>query len=417
MARTILSNGLLFDGLGAELKPDSYVVIDGDRIVQVGQGKAPADVTADVSGDGENIDLDGRVLMPGLIDAHVHLIATSADLGAIGDDPASLTTMRAGKIAEGMLQRGFTTVRDAGGADWGLAMAIEEGLIPGPRLFYSGRVLSQTGGHGDSRARVYDGTGCQCCLPSAQFAAIADGVDEVRKAARTELRRGANQIKIMASGGVASPTDPIWNLQYSEEEIAAAVWEATSWQTYVMAHAYTPEAIARCVRLGVRSIEHGNLVDRPTLELMKERDAWLVPTLVTYDSLKREGAEYGLPAVSVAKIDDVRTQGLDALAMAHEIGVNIGFGTDLLGGMHRDQLNEFAIRAQVMEAVDVLRAATSANARLLNREGELGVVAPGALADLIAVDGNPLDDISCLDGQGEAIALIMKGGVTYKKEL
>jgi imidazolonepropionase-like amidohydrolase len=409
MPQTVLSNGLLFDGQSPELQPNSYVVIEGGRIAVVGKGTAPK---AD-----QVIDLGGRVLMPGLIDAHVHLIATTADLGAIGDDPASLTTMRASKIAEGMLRRGFTTVRDAGGADWGLAMAIEEGLIAGPRLFYSGRVLSQTGGHGDTRPRVYDWSSCQCCLPSAQFTAIADGVDEVRKAARTELRRGASQIKIMASGGVASPTDPIWNLQYSEEEIAAAVWEATSWRTYVMAHAYTPEAIARCVRLGVRSIEHGNLVDQPTLELMKEKDAWLVPTLVTYDSLHRSGPEFGLPAVSMAKVNDVRTQGLKALALAHQVGVNIGFGTDLLGGMHKDQSNEFAIRARVMPALDVLRAATSANARLLNRTGELGVIAPGAVADLLAVDGNPLDDISCLDGQGEALALIMKGGVAYKNEL
>jgi imidazolonepropionase-like amidohydrolase len=264
---------------------------------------------------------------------------------------------------------------------------------------------------------VYDWEGCQCCLPSAQFTAIADGVDEVRKAARTELRRGATQIKIMASGGVASPTDPIWNLQYSEEEIAAAVWEATSWRTYVMAHAYTPEAISRCIRLGVRSIEHGNLIDRASLELMREKDAWLVPTLVTYNSLHKYGADYGLPPDSVAKVDDVRIQGLEALALAHEMGANIGLGTDLLGGMHKDQSNEFTIRAQVMPAVDVLRSATSQNAKLLNMEGELGIVAPGALADLIAVNGNPLDEISCLDGQGEALDLILKGGITFKNSL
>jgi len=410
MTLTVLHNALLFDGHSPDLADDTIVVIEGDRIKEVGQGGAVP------KGD-QVIDLGGRVLMPGLIDAHVHLIATTADLGSIGNDPASLTAMRGGRIAEGMLQRGFTTVRDAGGADWGMAMAIEEGLIAGPRLFYSGRVLSQTGGHGDSRPRVYDWEGCQCCLPSAQFTAIADGVDEVRKAARTELRRGATQIKIMASGGVASPTDPIWNLQYSEEEIAAAVWEATSWRTYVMAHAYTPEAISRCIRLGVRSIEHGNLIDRASLELMREKDAWLVPTLVTYNSLHKYGADYGLPPVSVAKVDDVRIQGLEALALAHEMGANIGLGTDLLGGMHKDQSNEFTIRAQVMPAVDVLRSATSQNAKLLNMEGELGIVAPGALADLIAVNGNPLDEISCLDGQGEALDLILKGGITFKNSL
>jgi len=410
MTVTILHNCLLFDGVSPDLREDAYVAIEDERIREVGTGKPAA-------GGAELIDLDRRVLMPGLIDAHVHLIATTADMGALANDPVTLTALRAGGIAEAMLMRGFTTVRDAGGADWGLAMAIEEGLIRGPRLFYSGRVLSQTGGHGDMRPRVNDWGMCLCCLANAQFTAIADGVDEVRKAARTELKRGANQIKIMASGGVAWPTDPIWNLQYSEEEIRAAVWEATSWQTYVMAHAYTPEAISRCVEFGVRSIEHGNLIDAPTAALMAEKDAWLVPTLVTYDSLHRYGAEYGLPPVSVAKVDDVRTQGLQSLEIARSAGVNIGFGTDLLGGMHKDQSGEFAIRAQVLSPFEVLVSATSGNARLLERPGELGTVAEGALADLIAVNGNPLDDIGVLDGQGENIALIMKGGTLFKSKL
>jgi len=410
MSVTTLHNGQLFDGVSAELRENAYVVIEDERIREVGSGAPPA-------GSGDAVDLGGRVLMPGLIDAHVHLIATNANVGALVDDPVTLTALRAGQIAEGMLMRGFTSVRDAGGADWGLAMAIEEGLIRGPRLFYSGRVLSQTGGHGDMRPRVYDWGMCLCCLPNAQFTALADGVDEVRKAARTELRRGAHQIKIMASGGVASPSDPIWNLQYSEEEIRAAVWEATSWRTYVMAHAYTPEAISRCIRFGVRSIEHGNLIDAPTAALMAEHDAWLVPTLVTYDSLHRYGAEYGLPPVSVAKVDDVRMQGLESLDIARSAGVSIGFGTDLLGGMHKDQSGEFAIRAQVLSPHEVLVSATSGNARLMQREGELGVIAEGALADMIAVDGNPLDDIALLDGQGENIPVIMQGGRFYKHKL
>lgn len=405
----ILENASVFDGLSADLMDGAHVVVEDGRIRAVDTGVPPA--------GGEHIDLAGRMLMPGLIDCHVHLVATSANLGVLDREPATLTALKAREISEAMLNRGFTSVRDAGGADRGLALATEQGLIRGPRVFYSGRALSQTGGHADGRALVDGVESCACCLAVVRFAHIADGVDEVRRAARSELRLGATQIKIMASGGVASPSDPIWNLQYSEEEIRAAVWEATSWRTYVMAHAYTPEAIARCVRFGVRSIEHGNLIDRETAMLMAEHGAWLVPTLVTYDSLHRYGSDYGLPAVSAAKVDDVRLQGLEALAIARDAGVAIAFGTDLLGGMHKDQNHEFIIRAEVQSPLEILKSATSDAARLLQREGELGVIAPGARADLIAVDGNPFDDIALMDGQGETIPLVVKGGQVLKHAL
>ena len=174
-------------------------------------------------------------------------------------------------MLEAMLRRGFTTVRDAGGADWGLAEAVRRGLVQGPRLFFSGRALSQTGGHGDFTPRSDAASLCACQIHSYGFSHVADGVPAVRKAAREELRRGATQVKIMASGGVASPSDPIWNLQYSMEEMRAIVEEAEGWRTYAMAHAYTPEAITRAVEAGVRSIEHGNLIDRATAERMAAR--------------------------------------------------------------------------------------------------------------------------------------------------
>jgi imidazolonepropionase-like amidohydrolase len=314
-----------------------------------------------------------------------------------------------------MLRRGFTTIRDAAGADWGLAAAIEQGLIDGPRVFFAGRALSQTGGHGDFRPRTWDADHCASCVSGAQFAVIADGVPAVQKAAREELRRGATQIKIMASGGVASPTDPVWNLQYSEDEIRAIVWEARSWRAYVMAHAYTPEAIARCVRNGVRSIEHGNLLDQPTAEIMAREAAFLVPTLVTYEALHREGKQWGLPQVSIDKIKDVRQAGLQSLEHARAAG--IGFGTDLLGETHHYQSLEFSIRAQVLSPFEVIQSATTTNAALLQRTGELGVVAPGALADLLVVDGNPLADLTLLQEQGKHLPLIMKGGKLYKNDV
>jgi imidazolonepropionase-like amidohydrolase len=410
MSRFLLANCTLWDGTSPEVHEDMHVLVEGERIRDI----ADRPLTAP---DTHVIDCRGKTLMPGLIDAHVHLIATSLNLGQLALEPVSLTMARARHIAEAMLQRGFTTVRDAGGADWGLAAAVEYGLIDGPRVFYAGRALSQTGGHGDFRPRTWEADQCACCMAVGQFATVADGVPEVQKAARQELRRGATQIKIMASGGVASPSDPVWNLQYSEEEIRAIVWEARSWRTYVMAHAYTPEAIARCVRLGVRSIEHGNLIDQETAALMAREGAFMVPTLVTFDALHREGKQWGLPQVSIDKIKDVREAGLQSLERAKAAGVRLGFGTDLLGETHHYQSLEFSIRAQVLSPFEVLQSATTINAALLNRPGELGVLAPGALADMLVVEGDPLRDLTVLQDQGKHLLLIMKGGKLFKNLL
>ena len=372
----LFRNGKVFDGLGDESVEGLEVLTEGRRIKEVSDSPIAAS-TAQV------VDLRGRTLMPGLIDAHFHAIAADPSVGAVEEMPTSLIAQYSRGFLEAALQRGFTTIRDAGGADHGLAQAIARGLIRGPRLFYSGRALSQTGGHGDFRSYEHTHGLCSCGIGARRFARIADGVAAVREAARDELRKGASQIKIMASGGVASPSDPIWVLQYSEEEIRAAVWEAHSWRTYVMAHAYTPEAISRCIDYGVRSIEHGNLIDEDTARLAANNDVFVVPTLATYDALAEHGPALGFPQVSLDKLESVRSAGVAALEILNRAGVKIGFGTDLLGAMHEHQLNEFKIRAQVLPAAQILRQATSINAQLLQREGELGVVAAGALADLL----------------------------------
>jgi imidazolonepropionase-like amidohydrolase len=282
--------------------------------------------------------------------------------------------------------------------------------VRGPRILYSGRTLSQTGGHGDHRGRADEPRLCACAIHTTWFSHVADGVPAVRKAAREELRRGASQVKIMASGGVASPSDPIWNTQYSDEELRAIVEEARSWRTYALAHAYTPEAIARAVRAGVRSIEHGNLIDPPTARLMAEAGAYLVPTLVTYEKIAELGRALRFPEASLRKVHDVLEAGLGSVEIARSAGVPLGFGTDLLGETHAYQGHEFAIRARAEKPLEILRSATRINAELLGRSGEIGTIAPGARADLILVDGNPLDDPSVLEGQGERIPLVMKGG-------
>src|SRR5579862_7025821 len=407
MAAIIFANGAVLDGTSNVRREDHYVLIEDDRIKEVSDRPIRA-------AGAETIDLAGRTLMPGLIDAHVHAIAVDAALARLAEQPLTLTSLQAARVLEGMLARGFTTVRDAGGGDGGLAEAIAQGLIRGPRMFPSGQALSQTGGHGDLRPRTRSVVSCVCCEYGAGLARIADGVDECRRAARDELRKGATQIKIMASGGVASPYDPIWNLQYSDDEMRAIVEEARAWHTYVLAHAYTPEAIRRSIANGVRSIEHANLIDAPTAATIAAADAFVVPTLVTYDALYRFGRDLGIAEVSIAKLGDVREAGLRSLEILERAGVKIGYGTDLLGAMHKYQSREFVIRAEAMAPFDVIRSATIVNAELLNRSGELGVVAPGARADLIVVDGDPLRDISVLDGQGEHLTVIMKDGVLHK---
>jgi len=303
--------------------------------------------------------------------------------------------------------RGFTTVRDGGGADYGLAQAVDEGRIAGPRLLFCGEVLSPTGGHGDQRRRGenYDA------------GHLVDGVDAVRKACREEIRKGARHIKLMLSGGVASPTDRITNLQFSRDEVRAAVEEAEMAGLYCMGHTYTARAVNRAIECGVRSLEHCNLIDESSIELFLEHNAFMVPTLATYEALAREGVEAGMPKELNDKVYDVLDAGIEALRMAHEAGVNLAYGTDLLGQMQRLQLTEFAIRARVQSPIDVIRGATCNAARLFNKVGEIGAVAEGARADLLVVDGDPLADLACLQDPDRYLKAIIKGGEFFKEDL
>jgi imidazolonepropionase-like amidohydrolase len=363
------------------------------------------------------IDLRGRTLMPGLIDAHIHIVLTEVNLRLLADVPLTLLAAKGSVAMRAMLHRGFTTLRDTGGADYGIKAAVEQGLFEGPRLFIAGQPLSQTGGHADHRLRTQDREFCACCSGLSWTARVADGVPDVIKATRDELRKGADQIKIMVSGGVASQADPLESLQYRIDEIEAAVDEATRWGTYVCAHAYSAKAIERAVRAGVRTIEHGNLIDVPTAQLMAQRGAYLVPTLVAYDALKRRGPDYGLSSYSLAKNELVLHAGLRSLDIARGAGVKIGFGSDLLGQLQNDHCNEFIIRREVMSAPDIIRSATLINAEIVNQAGKLGELVPGAFADLLVVDGDPYRDVSVLLGEGRNLAGIMLNGRFVKNTL
>jgi imidazolonepropionase-like amidohydrolase len=294
----------------------------------------------------------------------------------------------------------------------------ETGHLVGPRLFIAGQGISQTGGHGDFRGKTQGGPQiCACCSGVSLISRIVDGVPEMLRAVRDELRKGADHIKLMVSGGVASPNDPLDSLQFTEDEIRAAVGEARAWKRYVCAHAYGADAIARAVSCGVRSIEHGNLIDEATARLMRETGAFIVPTLVAYDAMRRRGEAFGLPAVSREKNEIVLEAGLRSLEICKAAGVPIGFGSDLLGQLQIDQSREFLIRAEALSPLEIIQSATLVNARLLQREGELGVIAPGAFADLLVLDGDPLADLGLLQDQGKHLRAIVKGGVFHKNAL
>jgi len=397
----ILANATVVEAAGR--RDGLHLRLDGERIAEIADRP--------LAGGGLPVlDLRGKTVMPGLIDCHVHAMALIADLQRLERLPMTYVTAHAAKILEAMLRRGFTTVRDAGGADWGLKEAVRLGLIAGPRLFIAGFALSQTGGHGDFRAPTTEVDACPCCSLRAGLARIADGVTEVRRAARDELRKGADQIKVMASGGVASPTDPIDNTQYSIEELTAIIEEARAWNTYVMAHAYTPKAIIRSVKCGVRTIEHANLIDDEAARVVAEHDAFVVPTLATYDALARFGRQYNFPEESLAKLGRVSEAGLRSLEICRRNGVRMGHGSDLLGDMHVHQGREFVLKGEVLTPAEVIAGATTVNAEILGKAGELGVVAVGALADLIVLDGDPLADLALLGTDGPHLKAVIKGG-------
>ena len=410
MTMILFQNATLLDGTAETALPGQHVLVEVGEIREVSDRPIKAS-------SARVVDLAGRTLMPGLIDCHVHVIASMADLGANAELPNTLVALRSARIMREMLMRGFTTVRDLGGADYGLVMAIEEGLIEAPRLVICGKALSQTGGHTDYRGRFHHRDVDYYGEKAGTLGRVVDGVDAVRRVAREEIKAGAQFIKIMANGGVSSPTDPIAFLGFSNEELRAAVEEARNAQTYVSAHLYTDEAIRRAVECGVISVEHGNLISPETARLVKEKGAYVVPTNVTFDYLAKEGASLGLPAASVAKIEAVRGQGMEALGTLHEAGVMMAYGSDLLGEMHRHQSDEFILRGRVLPAMEVIRSATVNAAKVVRQEGKLGVIAPGAHADLVVVDGDPLADLSLLTGQGRHMPAILKAGRFVKNEL
>jgi imidazolonepropionase-like amidohydrolase len=407
--QTLFHNSRVFNGIDAEC-PDGMDVLVEEGLIREVSDRPLQSAGAQV------IDVRGRTLMPGLIDAHVHVYASDVSVQRLEAHGEAYRTAHAIRMLNHALQCGFTTVRDVGGGDFGLAQALADGLVHGPRFFYSGRILSMTGGHGDFRPAHETEVACGCGATHS-LSRVADGIDEVIHAARDELRRGAHCIKITASGGVASPTDPIWMNQYREDEIRAVVEETTQRRTYTAAHCHPASSIRRCAEFGVRSIEHGTLIDAETAEYIASTGAFIVPTMAIIFALKEHGPRLGFPPASQFKVQSVYENALQGMEYMRKAGVQIAFGTDLLGALYVEQCSEFTLRREVFTPLEILRQATSISADLMMKAGELGCVAPGAQADLLVVDGDPLKDIALLAEDGRNLPVIMRGGQFIKNEL
>jgi len=403
-------NFALLEPAFGELRQGYELLVEGDKIRELSD-KPLKSAKADV------IDCGGRTLMPGLIDSHVHVFLSEVYIRTMESMPLTLMTARAVRLMKGMLDRGFTSVRDTGGADWGIKEAVEKGDVSGPRLFIAGAAIGPTGGHSDPRRRTDFGARCHCCNAMAYTMNVSDGVSSVRKSAREQMRLGADHIKIMMSGGVASPYDPLDSMQFSVDEVKAAVEEAKAFGRYVCAHAYTPEAITRAAQCGVRAIEHGNLIDDASAKLMAENNMFLTANLVAYYAMKERAAEFGMTGDMLAKNDLVIDGGLRSLEICKRAGVPVAYGSDLLGQLQVDQSREFLLRREVLSPLEIIRSATTVGAQILRMEGKLGTLQTGAFADMILVDGDPLKDLGLFQEQGKHLTAIMKGGAFHKNAL
>lgn len=411
MNRTILlKNVCVIDGTGGDPLTDVSVVVEGKYIKDItpdGNRFIPSSAIA--------IDCGQQTLLPGLIDAHVHMGPIDANIATQHRLYFnSMFVIKTLHVIKETLEQGFTTVRDCGGIDAGYREAIEQGLFPGPRLLVAGYAISQTGGHGDVRLQTE-------VFPAMEYptgwAIVCDGVNEVRRGVREQLRRGVDHVKVMAGGGCASPTDELESTQYTVEELKAAVYEAESAGKYVCAHLYSSKSIMNCVEAGIRSFEHGNLLDVKSAEALARSGGFLVPTLATYEITHRLRDKLTLPENVIRKHKQAREASFEAVDIAYRSGVRIASGSDLIGPKHPHKALEIELKSRIVGPMNAIVSATKTNAELLRKEHEIGTIERGKLADLILVKGDPLKNIEILQEYGDKITIIMKEGTLYKNVL
>jgi imidazolonepropionase-like amidohydrolase len=405
-SRVVLRDVAVLDSTGRDPQGRGDVVLENGLITRLDGplGEAMADTLV--------VDGSGCTVMPGLTDAHVHFALIGPN-GDHGSDAWIAHVLAVAQMTEGALQEGFTTVRDAGGLEPAWASAVEAGQVKGPRILPSGSVISQTGGHGDNRQRHHSAHAGVTIPGLVAGHVIADGVDEVRKAAREQLRRGATQIKLLASGGIVSPTDPFDSVQLSRAEITVAVEVARGWGTYVLAHCHTSPAVDVALEAGVRSIEHGSLLEPATAARMAELGAFMVPTLQALESLAANPDRWGLNPEKVARLRKIADGAYDSVGIAREAGVSIASGSDVVGPWQGRRGEELVYKARVLGAHEAIISATRTNAELFGLQDTIGTIEVGKQADLILVKGEPLDDISVL-ADPDNVAVVLQAGAVVK---
>lgn len=408
MSFTVFKDVTLLDCTGREPIYPAAVVVENGVIEEVIEGNPHTFPSAEI------VDCHGSTLMPGLIDAHIHLnLFDTNPMEQIRHNLPSMIVIKCLEIMEDTLMQGFTTALDAGGVDAGFKAAQSLGLIKGPRMQVCGHFLSQSGGHGDIRLST------EITPPASHYLSsgiVADGVSAVRKAAREELRMGADYVKVMAAGGCASPADEPDTVQYSLEELRAAAEEADSVGKICIAHCYSPRSIQRCIEAGVKRIEHGNFMDRRTAEIMKAMDTLYVPTIATYDIMARKGKEFGIPDYFHRKMKVANERAEEALKLAFDVGLTIGSGSDMVGPGQPFKANELELQSRVMGSMGAILAATKVNSEILNISNIVGTIERGKIADILIVEGNPLDDITLFQTR-DKIRIIMQEGNFIKKTI
>lgn len=397
--RTVIRNGHILDTSRMQFSDPLTLTIENGLIAGIGDA-APGDV---------EIDAHGGFVMPGFIDAHVHFRLATLNFNTLTHWSEVEFGIAMPRLASDTLKRGFTTVRDLGGDIEGLKRAIDSGMIAGPRIIRAGRILSQTGGHGDIESGDLSVPNCACQMRHSAFGIVADGVEAVRKAARHNLREGSDFLKIVVSGGVATPRDPLDSIQYTPEEVRSAVTEARHRHTYVAAHAYSPESIMMAVENGVHTIEHGNMLDDAAAQAMVKAGAILVPTLATYEAMEEMGEQLGLPKTNRDKNRLVLAAGESSLEVARRNGVTIGWGTDLIGEAQPRQRREFSIRSGVETAEQILHAMYMVNPSICPTDVKIGTIEPDAAGDIVISRVNPLDNIAAL-AEDDCLSHVLQAG-------
>lgn len=422
----LIKDVAIWDGSSDALSERSSILIEGNLIKKISKTIAITDEVMIIDGE-------GKTLIPGLSDVHVHLSSTISDKEVRNNAHWMYTSIRTALAAENFLMLGFTTVRDLGGPVFGVKRAIDEGLIPGPRIYPSGAYISQTSGHGDFRNPNEPSTqwsgGPMHPIDALGWTFVVDGVPEVLKASRENLRKGATQLKVMAGGGISSDFDPIHSVQFTSEELQAAVQAAADWDTYVAVHIYESKGAIRSLNAGVKCLDHGHLLNEEAIKLIKEKDAWLVPQAFwteTPASFWAPGKDT-IPEALNKKIKPV-LEGTDTVfKLAKKYDINVGFGSDAYGALGYESyaLMEFTARTKWFSNLEILKQATSGNAKLFSlsgkinpySKGKIGVIEEGAYADLLIYDGNPIENMKVIANPKENLKLIMKDGKIYKNEL